>query len=255
MADAGHMLTDVAALGLSLFALWFSSRPATAKMTYGFLRVEILSALVNGVALVAISLAIFYEAYHRVLNPPAVRSGAMLSIACAGLVVNLVCALVLHRSHLNNLNVRGAFLHVVGDALGSVGAIVAGVLMVTKGWYLADPLTSFLAGMLILYNSWRLVKDSTDILMEGTPAHIDLESVREALCCVEGVESIHDLHIWTLSSGIHAMSCHAVLCGSEDRHEILEQLSLILRSRFRIDHTTIQMEEISLQHQEINSCH
>ncbi len=255
MADAGHMLTDAAALGLSLFALWFSYRPATAKMTYGFLRVEILAALVNGAALVIISLVIFHEAYQRILNPPEVKSGAMLLIAIFGLLVNLLCIFILHRSHFDNLNVKGALLHVVSDALGSVGAIVAGVLMVTRRWYLADPLTSFLAAMLILYNSWRLVKDSADVLLEATPGHIDLAIVRRALCGVEGVESIHDLHIWTLTSGIHAMSCHAVLCGSEDRHQILEQLSEIVRSRFKIHHTTIQLEEVSLQHQELNSCH
>lgn len=255
MADAGHMLTDAAALGLSLFALRFAARPATARKTYGFQRVEILAALVNGVTLVVISLVIFYEAYERLFSPPLVKSGPMLVIACAGLIINLLCASALHGSHSSNLNVRGALLHVIGDALGSVGAIVAGILMLTKGWYLADPLISFVVGLLILYNSWRLVKDSVDILLEGTPAHIDLETVHSALNSVEGVASIHDLHIWTLTSGIHAMSCHAVVCGSDDRHQILEQLSAIVRSRFKIDHTTIQLEEVSLQHQETNSCH
>ena len=255
MADAGHMLTDAAALGLSLFALRFAARPATARKTYGFQRVEILAALVNGVTLVLISLVIFYEAYERLFSPPLVKSGPMLAIACAGLVINLLCASALHGSHSANLNVRGALLHVIGDALGSVGAIVAGILMLTRGWYLADPLISFGVGLLILYNSWRLVKDSVDILLEGTPAHIDLETVRGALNSVEGVESIHDLHIWTLTSGIHAMSCHAVVCGNDDRHQILEQLSEIVRQRFKIDHTTIQLEEVSLRHQENHSCH
>jgi cobalt-zinc-cadmium efflux system protein len=255
MADAGHMLTDAAALGLSLFALSFGSRPATAQKTYGFQRVEILAALVNGVTLVVISLIIFYEAYQRLLDPPLVKSGPMLVVACAGLVINLLCASALHRSHTSNLNVRGALLHVLGDALGSAGAIVAGFLMLTRGWYLADPLISFLVGLLILYSAWRLVKDSVDILLEGTPAHIDLETVHNALNSVEGVASIHDLHIWTLTSGIHAMSCHAVVCGSDDRHQILEQLSSIVRTRFKIDHTTIQLEEVSLRHQETQSCH
>jgi cobalt-zinc-cadmium efflux system protein len=255
MADAGHMLTDVAALSLSLFALWFSSRPATAQKTYGFLRVEILAALLNGVALVLISLVIFGEAYQRVLNPPPVRSGAMLLIAASGLVINLLCAAFLHRSHLTSLNVHGAFMHVLGDALGSVGAIVAGSLMLTKGWYLADPLISIFVGLLILYGAWHLLRSSVDILLEGTPAHINLESVRNALCEVEGVESVHDLHIWTLTSGVHAMSCHAVVCGPQDRHQILERLSHIVRSRFKVRHTTIQLEEVSLRHQEMSSCH
>jgi cobalt-zinc-cadmium efflux system protein len=255
MADAGHMLTDAAALGLSLFAVGFASRPATARKTYGFYRVEILAALVNGVTLVVISLVIFYEAYERLWSPPLVKSGPMLLIACAGLVSNLLAAAVLHRSHSTNLNVRGALLHIVGDALGSAGAIVAGVLMLTKGWYAADPLISFLVALLILYSSWRLVKDSVDILLEGTPAHIDLGTVHDALNSVGGVESIHDLHIWTLTSGVHAMSCHVVVCGTDDRHQILERLSNIVRTRFKIDHTTIQLEEISLRHQETRSCH
>ena len=255
MADAGHMLTDVAALGLSLFALWFSARPATSKKTYGFLRVEILAAFFNGVTLVVISLVIFYEAYSRILNPPEVNSGLMLLIATLGLVINLTSAYFLHRSHLTNLNIRGAFLHVIGDALGSVGAIVAGLLMLFKNWYLADPLIIVMVGLLILYSSWQLVRDSVDILLEGTPTHIDLELVRGVLCKVEGVESIHDLHIWTLTSGIHALSCHVVLCGKEDRHQVLEQLSAIVRSEFKIEHTTIQLEEVSLQHKEMNTCH
>jgi cobalt-zinc-cadmium efflux system protein len=255
MADAGHMLTDVAALGLSLFAMWFSCRPATPQKTYGFLRVEILAALLNGVALVIISLIIFYEARERIMNPPQVRSGTMLLIASAGLLINLLCAKVLHGPHLNSLNLHGAFLHVVGDALGSVGAITAGLLMMFKEWYLADPVISVLVGLLVLYSAWRLVRDSVDILLEGTPAHIDLERVRDALCEVEGVESVHDLHIWTLTSGIHAMSCHAVLRGHQDRHLVLEKLSHLVRTRFKIDHTTIQLEDISLQHQEMSSCH
>ena len=179
----------------------------------------------------------------------------MLFIAALGLVINLACAYFLHKSQQSSLNVKGALLHVAADAISSVGAILAGVFMLFKKWYLADPLTSFLVAGLILYSSWRLVKDSVDILLEGTPTHIDLDLVRNELCKVEGVKSIHDLHVWTLTSGMHAMSCHAVLSGNEDRHKILEELSLIVRRQFKIDHTTIQLEEISLQHQEMNSCH
>jgi len=255
IADAGHMLTDVAALGLSIFAVWFSSRPATAAKTYGFLRVEILAALINGSALLLISLAIFYESYYRLLTPPVVKSGTMLVIAFAGLVANLICAFFLHHSQHTSLNIRGALLHVIGDAVSSVGAILAGILMLWKQWYLADPLASFLVGGLILIGSWSLVKDSVNILLEGTPAHIDLTIVKGELSKVRGVESIHDLHIWTLTSGVHAMSCHAVLSGAEDRHKVLEELSHIVRSRFEIDHTTIQLEEFSLRHTEMGSCH
>jgi cobalt-zinc-cadmium efflux system protein len=255
MADAGHMLTDVAALSLSTFALWFSSRPATAAKTYGFHRVEILAALVNGATLIVISLVIFYESYQRLANPPEVKSEVMLLIAVLGLAVNLVSAYYLNKSQQTSINVKAAFLHVTGDAISSVGAILAGTLMLFYKWYMADPLISFLVGALILYGSWRLVKDSVDILLEGTPNHIDLDLVRNELCKVEGVESIHDLHIWTLTSGIHAMSCHVVVCGSEDRHRILEELSGIVRGKFRVDHTTIQLEEVNLRHQEMDSCH
>ena len=255
MADAAHMFTDAAALGLSLFALWFSSRPATPAKTYGFFRVEILAALVNGAGLIVLSLLIFYEAFHRMVSPPPVNSRLLLFIAVAGLLVNLLSAYVLHQCHHSSMNVEGAFLHVIGDAASSVGTIAAGILMWWKGWLWADPLTSILVGVLILYSAWRLVKDSADILLEGTPAHINLAEVSNALCRADGVESVHDLHIWTLTSGIHAMSCHVVLCGEKERHRILEELSTIMRNHFGIDHTTIQLEEVSLQHQEMRSCH
>ena len=255
VADAGHMLTDVTALGLSLFAIWFSSRPATSAKTYGFFRVEILAALLNGATLVALSLMVFYQAALRLLSPPLVNSKGMLLVAAIGLLVNLCSAWFLHRSHGHSLNLKGAFLHVIGDAVSSVGTILAGLIMLFQNWYLADPLISIMVGMLILYSSWKLIKDSVDILLEGAPAHIDLVSVRKALCSVEGVESIHDLHIWTLTSGVHAMSCHAVVCGEKDRHKILEDLNSLLRNRFALEHTTIQMEEISLQHREMRSCH
>jgi cobalt-zinc-cadmium efflux system protein len=255
IADAGHMLTDAAALGLSMFALWFSSRPATPAKTYGFFRVEILAALVNGASLIVLSLLIFSAAYYRIFRPPAVNSQLMLLIASIGLLVNLVTAHFLRRCHDTSLNVKGAFLHVVGDAASSLGAITAGLMMWWKGWLWADPLASALVGVLILYSSWHLVKDSVDILLEGTPAHINLAEVKDELCKVESVDSIHDLHIWTLTSGIHAMSCHVVLCGEKDRHEILKELSEIMRQRFAVDHTTIQLEEINLQHRETHSCH
>jgi cobalt-zinc-cadmium efflux system protein len=255
LADAGHMLTDVAALGLSLFALGFSTRPATAAKTYGFHRVEILAALLNGVTLFVISLLIVYKAYFRLFDPPEINSGMMLVVAVSGLFVNLASAYFLHKSQATSLNIRGALLHVMGDVLGSVAAIFAGVLMLVKHWYLADPLISIVVAILILYSSWLLLRDSVDILLEGTPVHISLEEIHEALCNVEGVDSIHDLHVWTLTSGLHAMSCHAVLCGHPDHHQVLEKLSHIIRHRFEIEHTTIQLEEVSLQHQELNSCH
>jgi cobalt-zinc-cadmium efflux system protein len=247
MADAGHMLTDVAALALSTFALWFSSKPATEAKTYGFYRVEILAALVNGAALSLISCLIFYEAYQRFGNPPEVKSGIMLLIAVVGLVVNLLSAYSLHRAHLSNLNLKGAFLHILGDAFSSAGAIVAGVLMAAWRWYWADPLASVLVGIVILYNSWGLVRDAVDILLEGTPSHINLESVKKRLGEISGVTSIHDLHVWTLTSGIHAMSCHVSVNAEVDKNRVLQELSLLAKTSFKIDHTTFQLEETCLE--------
>jgi cobalt-zinc-cadmium efflux system protein len=255
LADAGHMLTDVAALGLSLFALEFSKRPATAAKTYGFYRVEILAALLNGVTLLVISFLIVYKAYFRLFDPPEINSGMMLIVAVSGLFVNLASAYFLHQSQASSINIRGALLHVMGDALGSVAAIIAGVLMLVKRWYLTDPITSIVVAILILYSAWLLLRDSVDILLEGTPVHINLKEIHESLCKVDGVDSIHDLHVWTLTSGLHAMSCHAVLCGHPDHHQVLEKLSQIVRHQYEIEHTTIQLEEVSLQDQEQSNCH
>lgn len=255
MADAGHMLTDVAALGLSLFALWVSCRPATAEKTYGYYRVEILIALVNGVALVLMALIVGVEAYRRMANPPQVNSLPMLIVATVGLMVNLLSAFFLHKSHVGNLNVHGAFLHVMGDTLGSVGAVIAGLAMLFGQWYLADSIVSMLVALLILYSSWRLLRDVVDVLLEGTPAHVNILSMKNALTSVHGVESLHDLHVWTLTSGMHAMSCHAVVCRESNRRTVLAEMSRRCRDHFQIDHTTIQIEEESLQAQEARTCH
>jgi cobalt-zinc-cadmium efflux system protein len=251
MADAGHMLTDAAALALSTFALWFSSRPATEDKTYGFYRVEILSALINGIALGTISLIIFYHAYHRLFNPPQIQIKLMLSIATVGLFVNFGGAWLLHRVHDSNLNIQGAFLHILGDAVSSIGAILAGILMWIGNWFWADPLASLLVGLLILYNSWGLVRDSVDILLEGTPSHINLESVKSDLSEVPGVNSIHDLHIWTLTSGLHALSCHAVVDENNNNHNILKDLISTIQEKYHIEHATIQLE-ISCPHSSDN---
>jgi cobalt-zinc-cadmium efflux system protein len=242
MADAGHMLTDAAALVLSAFALWFSTRPATEAKTYGFYRVEILSALVNGIGLGTISMIIFYNAYQRLSNPPEVRTQLMLIIAIAGFFVNLFGAWLLHKVHDSNLNLKGAFLHIVGDAISSVGAILAGILMWLGNWYWADPMASILVGLLILYNAWGLVRDSVDILLEGTPSHINLESVKTDMLKISGVQSIHDLHIWTLTSGLHALSCHAVISDAESNHKILKDLSYKIKDQYHFEHATIQLE-------------
>ncbi len=245
LADAGHMLTDAAALGLSLFAVWFTRRPANPKKTYGYFRVEILAALANGTALLIIALAILWESYQRFLSPQPVKSLEMTAIAVAGLLANLFCVRILHGHRHESLNIRGAFLHVLGDVLGSVAAIVAGLSMWIWGFYWADPLVSTLVSLLICAGAWRLVSDSVGVLLEAAPAHVNVTSMQRELAKVPGVESIHDLHVWTLTSGLHAMTCHAVV-ESADQQAILAQMRAVSRELFHVEHTTIQLEPENL---------
>ncbi len=255
LADSGHMLTDVAALSLSFFAMHFSSRRATPTKTYGFYRVEILAALLNGVFLVLIASYIFYEAYHRFFNPPEVKGGWMLLVAAVGLFANLASAYLLFGKHRESLNVRGAFFHVLTDAIGSVGAVLASVAILVGDYQIADPIISVFVAVLILWSSWVLIRDAVDILLEGTPAHINIVSLREQLGSVDGVESVHDLHVWTLTSGVLAMSCHVVTRSEKlSATEILSRVNGIAREHFRIDHTTIQIEEANLPHEVFASC-
>ena len=244
LADSGHMLTDVAALSLSFFAIRFSTRRATPKKTYGFYRVEILIALLNGVFLILIALYIFYEAYNRFLDPPQVKADWMLLVAAFGLLANLASAWLLFGKHHESLNIRGAFFHVLSDAIGSVGAIIASIAIILGGYRIADPIISAIVAVLILSSSWILIRDAVDILLEGTPAHINIVNLREQLGRVNGVGSVHDLHVWTLTSGVLAMSCHVVASGQNfNRTELLTRVNRIAREMFRIDHTTIQIEE------------
>jgi len=242
LADAAHMLTDFAALGLSLFALNISTRPATHEKTYGFMRAEILAALANGVFLILISLYIFYESYQRFQAPPEVKSVPMLVIASAGLLANLVTAKLLFGSRKENLNLRGAFLHVMGDTLGSLGAIAAGIMMAVWQWYLADPIVSIIVGGLILFSAWSLVKESVDVLLESTPRHLNISRILGDLGNMEGVVSVHDLHVWSIASGTTAMSCHIVLKSNEDAERSLAESSRLMRDKYGIEHTTIQIE-------------
>lgn len=255
LADAGHMLTDVAALALALLAVWFSSRPATPQKTFGYYRLEILAALVNGVALIIISLFIFYEAYQRWFAPPIIESRLMIVVAVGGLCVNLFSAWLLHGDHEEDLNVRGAWLHIMGDALGSVGAIVAGILMSLYGWYAADPLFSVLIGLLIIWSSWSIIRESTNVLLEGTPAHINLASVEGAIRETTGVEDVHDLHIWTITSGREALSAHVVHAQATSQSELLKELRTKLHDRFGVDHLTIQMETEDFEDESFHLCH
>ncbi len=242
IADAAHMLTDLGALSLSLFALQISTRPATHEKTYGYLRAEILAALANGIFLVLVGLYIFYEAYQRFLEPPEIKSVPMLLVATTGLLANLVTAYILFRSRNESLNLRGAFLHVVMDTLGSAGAILAGFLIWLKQWYLADAVVSVIVGTLVLYSSWKLVSESVDILLEATPRHLNISDILKDLGSVEGVASIHDLHIWSISTRMAAMSCHVVLKAEEDPGLVLSELSRLMREKYEVSHTTIQIE-------------
>lgn len=242
LADAAHMLTDMAALGLSYFAMKIAARPATPEKTYGFLRAEILAALCNGIFLILIALYIFYEAFERLLAPPEVKSLPMLLVAGTGLLANLLTARLLHGSRHENLNLRSAFLHVLGDTLGSAGAILAGVLMWTRQWYLADPIVSAIVGALVLYSSWQLVAESVDVLLEGVPRHLDSARILRDLCSMPGVSSVHDLHVWSIASTTAAMSCHIVLHPEVDPGCVLTNASRLMREQYGIEHTTIQVE-------------
>ena len=253
LSDAGHMMSDMAALALSLFAFRIAKRPATLSSTYGYYRVEILAALFNGLALWLIVGIIFAAAYNRLFHPQEVQSYGMLVVAVLGLVVNIAAGLILFGSHHHNLNLRGAFLHVVSDALGSVGAIAAGLIMLSTGWYLADPLISIFIGVLILYSSWSLVKESVSVLMQTVPKGIRLEEVRKTIEAVDGVSMVHDLHIWAVTSDIFTLSAHAVVENGGDFHQVLNCIEDTLKARFNIEHTTIQLETESREEKEFKA--
>jgi cobalt-zinc-cadmium efflux system protein len=255
LADAGHMFTDVAALALALTAVWFGSRPATSKKTFGYYRLEIIAALVNGVALVVISLFIFYGAYERWLAPPVVRTGPMILVASGGLVINLICAWILHSRDEIDLNIRGASMHVMGDALGSVAAILAGVCMSLFGWYAADAVFSVFISLLIIWGSMRLIRESTNVLLEGTPAHINLAAVEDEILATVGVSAVHDLHVWTITSGREALSAHVIHATTISQPDLLRELRTKLHDRFGVDHLTIQMETPDFEDETFHFCH
>lgn len=254
IADAGHMLTDVGALSLTLAAIWFAARPATAKKTFGYYRLEILAAFVNGIALVLISLWVIYEAIERYYEPPAVKGFELTVIASGGLIINLVCAKLLHGDHAHDLNMRGAWLHVVGDALGSCVAIAAGVLILTLGWTWTDAAGSFLISLIIIAGAWNLIKESVNVLLEGTPAHINLAAVEQAIKQTGGVLDVHDLHVWTITSGMEALSAHVRFDETIAQNELLKSLRRRLHDEFNIDHLTIQMETRDLEDEAAHFC-
>ncbi len=241
-ADAGHMLTDVGGLALALFAVWVAARPPTPEKTYGYYRVEILAATVNALLLLGVAVVILVEAYQRIRSPREVQGGAMLVIAAVGLAANLAAAWLLRRDASESLNVRAAYLEVLGDALSSIGVIVAALVVMRTGLTIVDPLVSALIALFIVPRTWRLLKQAVNVLLEGTPSHLDLGEIEEAITRVPGVQRVHDLHVWTLTSGREAMSAHVVVGDLRDGERLIEALHAVLHARFGIDHTTIQLD-------------
>ena len=241
LADAGHMLTDVAALALSLVAMHVAQRPPSPEKTYGYVRLEILAALVNGATLLVIAGVIILEAWERMRAPVEVDGVVMLGVATLGLGVNVAGLLLLHSHSGKSLNVRGAYLHVMGDLLGSIGAIGAGVVILVTGWMPADPLISVAIAVLILVAAWNLVREATDVLLEGAPAHIDVSEVVAELGHIEGLDEVHDVHVWTLTSGFVALSGHGVIDDPSRHSAVLEEVRRRMRDR-GIEHVTFQIE-------------
>lgn len=249
IADAGHVFTDVGALALSLFVAWFTTQRETPRKSFGYLRWEILAALINGSTLLLISAWILFEAVMRLRNPEPIEGGLMLAVAAVGLAINVIAARVLHSTSKSNMNVRGAYLHVLGDLLASVGTLVAAILIRYTGWLVADPLVSFLTAALIIRGSWQLVRESVDILLESTPPHINLDVVRIQLEAIPGIESVHDLHVWAVTPRMVAMSAHAIVRDSAAHQHTLEHIHDAMRL-FGIQHVTVQLERSEMHERE-----
>jgi cobalt-zinc-cadmium efflux system protein len=244
-ADAVHTGSDVAALGLALFAAWIAGKPHTAQRSFGYLRAEVLSALLNGTALLVLAIFIFVEAAQRLADPPEVRGGIVSVVASGGLAANVVAAWILLRSSHHSLNVRGALFHVAGDALGSAGAIVGGLLVLLGGWHWADPAVSIFIGLILVFGAVNVVKEATHVLLEGTPSHIDVSQLRDDIESVDRVHGCHDLHTWTITSGYEALSAHVTVtdeCPADCVRDVRGELGQMLRDRYGINHVTIQME-------------
>ncbi|MEX2158649.1 MAG: cation diffusion facilitator family transporter [Dehalococcoidia bacterium] len=242
IADAGHMLTDVAGVSMALLAIWFAARPATPEKTYGYYRLEILAALANGFLLFGVAAYILYEAYRRFLEPPDVLGLPMLGVATVGLLVNLASAYLLLHGQKTSLNMRGAFLEVVSDLLGSVAVILAGLIILTTGFNLVDPIASVVIGLFILPRTWALMDQAVHILLEGAPKGVDLANVRQHVLETEGVLDVHDLHAWTITSGMNVISAHVVIEDVADQARVLDQLCRCLSDDFDIEHSTFQIE-------------
>jgi cobalt-zinc-cadmium efflux system protein len=247
LSDAGHMLTDILALSLSLVAMRFARKPPTPAKTFGFYRLEILAAFFNGMLLLIISFYIFYEAYHRLIDPREIKGLFMLIVAAIGLLANGVGIAILRKSANRSLNVRSAFFHLVGDTISSAGVIVGGIVIIYTGWYMVDPIISILIGGLILRGAYSLVRESIDILLEATPKDIDVEEMIGDLVRIEGVKEVHHLHLWTITSGIYAISAHVVIDDLliSKSSQILEEIERLLQGNYSMEHITIQFESES----------
>ena len=244
LSDAGHMFTDNLALLLSFFAMKFSSMPATERRTFGFYRLEILAAFVNGIVLVLLSLYIMYEAYLRILHPQPVAGTLMLVVAVIGLVANIIGAFVLNKHSTASLNIRGAYLHILGDALSSVGVVIGGVVIIYTGWSMIDPILSILISLVIIYSAWALVKESVSILLESVPSHINIEAVAAEIQKIKGVREAYHIHIWTITSGVYAMSAHVIIDDQlvSLNRDLLDQVRAAVAQKFKVMHSTIQVE-------------
>ena len=244
LSDAGHNFADALALALSWYAVWVAGRPADPKRTYGYHRVGILAALVNAVSLVVIALVIFWEAARRLWAPEPVQGGLMIGVALAAILLNAVISLWLRADAKHDLNLRSAYLHMLGDAVAALGVVAAGVVVLLTGWTAADPVVSFLIGGLILWSSWGVLKESVNVLLEAVPKGLDMGALERGVREVPGVLGVHDLHVWTVGSGIVACSCHVVVAEQTVREgqQVLRAVAGLLKERFRITHTTIQIE-------------
>jgi len=242
LADAGHMLTDVAGIGLALLAIHLAARPSSDGRTYGWYRLEILAAVVNAMLLFGVAIWVLIEAWRRFTEPPEIRSGLMLVVAVVGLVANAISARLLREGQRESLNMRGAYLEVLGDLLGSAAVIVAAVLIATTGNEAADPIASVVIGLLILPRTWHLLRDAVDVLLEATPKDVDLEEVRRHILETEGVADVHDLHAWTITSGMNVVSAHVVMTDASEAERILDRLGRCLSGDFDIEHSTFQLE-------------
>jgi len=249
LADAGHMLTDVGALTLGLIAIWFASKPATAGKTYGYYRSEILAGFINAFLLVAVSIFIIVSAWQRLCKPLAIESIPVLSVAVLGLVVNLFCMRLLSEDDkeesMKSLNLKAAYLEILSDALASIGVIISSLIIFFFHWYQADAFVSFFIAFFIIGRTWNLLSDCTNILMEGTPPHVDIQLLKNSMLAVPDVMSVHDIHVWTITSGLDAMSAHILVSVNANQHMVLDTVTKVLQNKFNLNHTTIQIEQAS----------